>query len=186
MLIDLVEQYQAIIATVRLKKEWVYTPARPVNLDSEIWLVQDLETLMKGFAAMNNWIGASSNNIHWIGTPEPINVIWVPDPMGRYITVVNAQLADEHGKTFVCVEGCGSLPNQSFRVPRWQNILLRGFELKEGHFERVEYSYDGAQNFRSHRPAYLSSLTYQCIVQHEIDHCNGITVAEKGRDISIS
>ena len=62
-------------------------------------------------------------------------------------------------------EGCLSIPEKTFVLPRYTNVLL------------TYYDTSGEMNQRS------LSGTAACVVQHEVDHLNGILVSHKGKPI---
>jgi len=80
---------------------------------------------------------------------------------GREYTVVNPIIKNRKGVQQV-VEGCLSIPNELYKVKRAQTLTLLGEDI--------------------HR----KSLKLKCredespIIEHEIDHLNGILIDEKG------
>jgi peptide deformylase len=74
--------------------------------------------------------------------------------------MINPELIDGFGET-VSQESCISIPGESFFVPRAQWIMVR-FQNIEGNI--IEESFSG----------FLSIA-----IQHEIDHLEGITLADK-------
>jgi len=78
---------------------------------------------------------------------------------GKLIVMVNPEIIEEEGQD-TAGEMCLSVPELQVDVPRATRILVRGYDLdgKELRFE--------AEGFLAR------------IFQHEIDHLNGITIAE--------
>jgi len=80
---------------------------------------------------------------------------------GREYTVVNPIIKNRKGAQQV-VEGCLSIPNELYKVKRAQTLMLLGEDI--------------------HR----KSLKLKCredespIIEHEIDHLNGVLIDEKG------
>jgi len=63
-------------------------------------------------------------------------------------------------------EGCLSIPEQYYNVRRFKKITLKGLDE---HAEPVEIM--------------TKSKAVAKMLQHEIDHLNGITIADKGKRV---
>jgi len=77
------------------------------------------------------------------------------------VVMVNPEILEFSKETCLGEEGCLSVPDERGTVARAQRILVRYFTL---HGERVETAFEGF-------PAR--------IVQHEVDHLNGVLFVER-------
>ena len=77
------------------------------------------------------------------------------------VVMINPEIIDCSDDTVLGEEGCLSVPNERGSLARAQRITVRYFTL---HGEQVETTYEGF-------PAR--------IVQHEVDHLNGILFVER-------
>jgi peptide deformylase len=73
----------------------------------------------------------------------------------------NARIVDQSDKSETAEEGCLSLPERKFKVDRWTEITV-----EDDINGRIRYSGKEAR-----------------IIQHEIDHCNGVTIDMIGTEI---
>ena len=95
-------------------------------------------------------VGMAAN---MIGVNKRIIVL---EAEGKYLLMYNPQIIKKSGP-YEALEGCLSLPGQR-RTKRWKNI-------------KVQYqNEDFALRFKS-----FSDFTAQ-IIQHELDHCEGILI----------
>jgi len=125
------------------------------NIDFEIInLVKDMEDTM--YAAPGVGLAAPQVSVS--------KRLILVDPTGhkdsgKLIVMVNPEIIEEEGQD-TAGEMCLSVPELQVDVPRATRILVRGYDLdgKELRFE--------AEGFLAR------------IFQHEIDHLNGITIAE--------
>lgn len=79
---------------------------------------------------------------------------------GDYLVMINPKIVDGFGE-LVSVEGCLSIPGELFHVQRAKVIWVDYLDESRNSMSK---SFDG-----------LAAL----VVQHEVDHLNGITLAEK-------
>lgn len=122
------------------------------------------ETIDAMFAAMDypRGIGLAAPQI---GISKRIICISVPRVRDGKIVgaptraaIINPEIVWARGSAVVEPEGCLSFPGGAVPVPRWPRIRVTGFNLR---WEPVSY------NFKD-----LAAR----VVQHEIDHLNGITL----------
>ncbi len=78
----------------------------------------------------------------------------------EFITLLNPFIEEEEGVE-IDSEGCLSFPNISLDIRRSKKILLKGIDLNGKEYEK-EYS------------GYIAR-----VIQHEIDHLNGILIADR-------
>jgi len=105
-----------------------------------------------------------SNNGKGVGLAAPqigihFKVAIVRSLVGN-IYLINPKIIEKNNKK-VCVEGCLSLPGIQLAVDRWNYIKFENY-TKEGKLEIKEA--DGV---------------FAEIIQHELDHCNGILITDR-------
>jgi peptide deformylase len=72
--------------------------------------------------------------------------------------------------TYPIKEGCLSIPNKTFLVHRAPIIYVNGYIYQNNKIDELQYT------------IFYSPLSY--IFQHEIDHCNLITINQIGQEIN--
>ncbi len=85
--------------------------------------------------------------------------LFVAEIQGDPLCLVNPQIKDQTGQSKMA-EGCLSVPGMNVKVLRHKNIDLQG--------------YDGLGNKREYRIGGL----WAHVVQHEIDHLNGVLICD--------
>jgi peptide deformylase len=88
-------------------------------------------------------------------------------PFKTDLVLVNPRFEPMSSKKIVDVEGCLSVPNTFGKVRRFKNILVIAID-REG--KTLEFE---ANNF------------FARVIQHEIDHLNGILFTDKAKDIFV-
>jgi peptide deformylase len=76
-----------------------------------------------------------------------------------------------------CVEGCGSIPGKVFVVKRKPYVLISGHTLEK---QYVELEYGSRDYYTGGELIYSAYNNKEWIIQHEMDHLDGITIADKG------
>ena len=107
-----------------------------------------LDTLM---AHKDSCVGMAAN---MIGVKKRIIVF---DNQGMYVTMLNPEIIEKHIE-YEAQEGCLSLLGEPRKTKRFQNIKVRYQSL----------------DFKIHTDTFIG-FTAQ-VIQHEIDHCNGILI----------
>lgn len=115
---------------------------------ADLQTAQDLEDTLRANAA--GCVGMAAN---MIGVSRRIIVF---DNNGRYMTMLNPVIVKKAGE-YEAEEGCLSLPGTR-KTRRYRNITV---EYQDRLFKRHSESFTG--------------FTAQ-IIQHEIDHCEGILI----------
>lgn len=175
-------KHEAKVATIHENSDWVYAKAREVDLEREMQMAKDLDALMRHFRQMYKFVGVSSNNIYWTGTPTPIRQILIPDDGFQYLTLLNPEIITMEGKDIQCIEGCGSIPGEIYVVKRKSYVMISGYTLEK---QYIKISY-GLKNFTPREEIMFGSYNSKAwIVQHEMDHIEGITIKERGTKVSI-
>ncbi|MFC1617108.1 peptide deformylase, partial [Candidatus Margulisiibacteriota bacterium] len=123
-----------------------------VNFDSSLQkLVQDMYETM----AVNDGIGLAAVQVGILK-----NII-IASYQGKKITLINPKIEDSVGQ-ITDEEGCLSCPHKMVKVERAEKIKVKGLN-KNGQEITIE-----AAGFMAR------------IIQHEIDHLDGVLILEKG------
>lgn len=99
-----------------------------------------------------------------VGLPWRMFVFWKNYPIGdsKFECVFNCSYEPRSGDKFPSVEGCLSLPGESYRVDRYSQVTVSGSRLVEGeegvYQESFQEVYEGVM---------------AVLMQHEIDHDHG-------------
>jgi len=174
---EMLEKYNVRIATIVNHNDWVKTKAREIDLDNELHLAKNLDKIMKYFRELNKFVGVSSNNIYWNLTQTPVRVVYIPTTERKYITIVNPKILKLEGKDINSVEACGSVPDNNYTVKRKPYVSTSGYTLEKKYLE-LEY---GSKNHDiGEEPVFSSYNNKGLIIQHEMDHLDGITIKDKG------
>ena len=171
------EAYGVRIATIVDDNDWVKTRAREIDLDKELYLAKDLDRIMKHMRDLYKFVGVSSSNIYWNLTQTPIRQILIPTTERKYISVINPEILKLEGQENNYVEACGSVPNKVYIVRRKPYVLISGYSLEK---ERIELEYGSKDYYAGEEPVYSSYSNIEWIIQHEMDHLEGITIQDKG------
>ncbi|HSX06342.1 MAG TPA: peptide deformylase [Candidatus Saccharimonadia bacterium] len=87
-----------------------------------------------------------------------------PDLMRQKLTIINPKITKQYGRVFEEWEGCISGTELYAKVPRYKKVQL-SWQDEQG--QRHEEDFDG---FLAH------------VIQHEVDHLNGILFVDKVKD----
>jgi len=170
------EKHEVRIATIVDHDAWVKTRARDIDIDKELQLARDLDKIMRYFREQHKFVGVSSNNIYWNVTQTPIRQILIPATERRYITLINPKILKLEGEDNNYVESCGSIPGKVYAVKRKSYVSISGYTLEKQYIE-LEY---GSKDYYSGGELIYSLYSHQeWIIQHEMDHLDGITIADK-------
>jgi len=174
---SMLKKYGLKIATISDNAAWVKATAREIDLDKEMYLARDLDRIMQYFRGLYKFVGVSSNNICWNLTPTPIRQILIPTTDRKYISVINPKNLKLEGQENKCAEACGSIPNKVYIVKRKSYVSICGYTLDKQYIE-LEY---GSKDFYAGEDLIYSSYTNkEWVIQHEMDHLDGITIQDKG------
>jgi peptide deformylase len=171
------EEYRLRIATIVDDNDWVKTRAREIDLDRELHLAKDLDRIMKHMKDLHKFVGVSSNNIYWSRTQTPIRQILIPTKERKYISLINPELLKLEGQENKYVEACGSVPNKVYIVRRKPYVLISGYTIEKKH---IALEYGSKDFYAGEDPIYSSYINPEWVIQHEMDHLDGITIQDKG------
>ena len=106
----------------------------------------------------NDGIGLAAPQL---GISKRIIVVRDQDNNGIALTLINPEIVWESSETIVMDEGCLSIPGETCSIERSKEIIVK-FRDQKGKPHRVLF---GGLNSR--------------IIQHEIDHLNGVLMVER-------
>ncbi|KPK10632.1 MAG: hypothetical protein AMJ56_07630 [Anaerolineae bacterium SG8_19] len=101
-----------------------------------------------------------------VGSPANIFVYREPGKAG-YNVMINPVITDKASKMTSKGEGCLSVPGQYFNVKRYKKVIVEGLDRNGDKLIII-----------------TKSKALAKIFQHEVDHLNGITIADKGRKVT--
>lgn len=176
---EMLENDHVEIATLDNHYDWVKTRAREIDTEKEMHLAIKLDRIMRHFRKSYKFAGASSNNIYWKLTDVPVRAMLIPITRGKYRTIINPRYLELKGKEANHVEACGSLPgNKTYVVRRKSYVLISGYTLDNKY---TELAYGSADGEADEDPVLLSYHRREWVIQHEMDHLNGVTIKDIGR-----
>ncbi len=178
-----IAEWDAGIATIDKRPEWVYARAQEIDTAEKSNPAGAIDLLLRHFRKVYGFAGVSSNNIYWNRTKTPARVICVPSPDGGFVTLINPNILKLKGKRFQSIEGCGSIPDGVYQVKRLSYVLVSGYGLNNSYLE-LEYEMDVLKEGDS--PVIASHRHKGWVVQHEMDHLDGITIKEKGEPFDLN
>lgn len=130
---------------------------KPVGrFDGEL---RDLINEMLFVMRTNNGIGLAAPQV---GITERL---FVCELEGRAISLINAEIKDVSGHAEM-IEGCLSLPEVHVNVTRNEQLHVHGYDSR-GRKEQLE----------------MSGL-WARVIQHEIDHLNGVLICDHGENLN--
>jgi len=169
------EKHEVRIATITDNNDWVKARAREIDLDNELQLARDLDKIMRYFREVFSFVGVSSNNIYWNLTQTPIRQLLIPTTERGHITLLNPTILKLEGEDNSYVEACGSIPGKVYAVKRKPYVSISGYTLEK---QYVELEYGSRDYYAGGELIYLSYSNKEWIIQHEMDHLDGITIAD--------
>jgi peptide deformylase len=116
-------------------------------------------------------VGLAATQVH---VPKRIFLVEVKDPNPRYpnqpgvplTVIINPEILEHSKELEEDWEGCLSIPDLRGRVPRWKSLRLKGLD-RNGQ----DISLNASQFFAR-------------VIQHELDHLDGIVFLDRMRDFS--
>lgn len=136
---------------------------KATELTKEEILTHKIQTLIENMMDTchdADGLGLAANQV---GATGSICVYKIPGKPG-FQTIINPVIVSKKGKFTSRGEGCLSLPGRYFSVKRYKKIVVTGLD-RHGNPIEIE----------------TKSKQLAKILQHEIDHLNGITIADKGK-----
>ena len=140
------------------KEEAIKGPIMPVDFPLPDGLIEEMERIMRE----NNGIGLAAPQV---GFYQALFIFDMGKGGDGLTVVCNPRLSVLSYKKYVwTAEGCLSLPNQLFNLPRWESVRLEGQDQDGKHF---------SWNLRGQ---------IATVVQHETEHILGKLIDGSTRD----
>lgn len=144
------------------------------GLDQKLIHIAKLSLLMQNICLQEDGVGLSAVQV---GMPFKIFIAKDYNRSNEFFTFVDCEYIGLN-KKIPSIEGCLSLKNKNnktkrYKLERYQKIIAKGYFFNfESNFSLVpfEKEYEG----------FFSS-----ILQHEIDHHNGILISDIGKELEI-
>lgn len=140
--------------------EMLLTPTEKVLKEDKIQ--EDIDNMLETWASLNGALGLAANQV---GISKRICIYTVD---GEPQVIINPEIIARFGKQTSHGEGCLSVPDERFDVKRSKRVIVAGFDA----------------DWNPVRVKTTRSKLLSTILQHEIDHLNGITVKEKGKNVT--
>jgi peptide deformylase len=173
---DIIKKCNARLATIVNHDSWVRSEAAEIDLDAQFHFAVILDRIMKYFRQQHFFAGVSSNNIFWKLTKKPIRAMLIPGEK-KYITLINPKVIKMAGNDVLSIEGCGSIPDGSYIVSRKPFVSVSGYTIQK---DFIELAYGSVGYIPDKEPVFATYSNKEWIVQHEMDHLDGITIKDKG------
>lgn len=141
----------------------LYLPCTPIRKVTK--KISDLATEMVNFMVSNGGIGLAANQV---GYGINLIVIGFTSPGEFPFMLANPKITKRSKKVRKSYEGCLSFPGDTFEVTRHESITVEGRD-------------------HNNRHVVLDLVGLRAIVvQHEVDHLNGITCSISGKKLNLS
>jgi peptide deformylase len=138
---------------------------KAVDLTKADVLSSKIQTLIEDMIDTLHDSGGLGLAANQVGSDANLCVFKVPGERG-YRVLINPTITAKKNRFNSKGEGCLSLPGRRFNVKRWKKIEVSGVD-KDG--EVIEFE--------------TKSKHLAKIIQHEIDHLQGITLLDKGKEV---
>jgi len=139
-----------------------------VDLTKADILSSKIQTLIEDMKDTCHHVGGVGLAANQVGETAKLFVYKDPAPFGGFKTIINPViLAGRKGKFKSKGEGCLSLPGRRFTVVRQKQLWVNGLDEKG---EEIEFMTKSKQLAK--------------IIQHEVDHLYGRTIADKGKEVT--
>jgi peptide deformylase len=120
---------------------------------------EEIINLCREMATLMNESGGAGLAAPQIG--QNIRLFVVVNGLEQYYAFINPEIISQSDEFIVSQEGCLSYPGEEFCVLRRKKVMVKHLDT-EGKFKVAE-----ADDFLS------------CVLQHEIDHLNGILIEDR-------
>jgi peptide deformylase len=151
-------------------KNTLSNPVEPSTFTTEE--INSLSATLFVHLKLYGGVGLSANQI---GIDKRICIVNVKEP----IVLVNPQIVSYGDKTVVYNEGCISIPKTLTKPKntiRYTSVTVKTDNLGELTFSADKSEYNTFEDLRTD-----TGLLEAVVVQHEIDHLNGIIITDKSR-----
>jgi len=164
---DILKKCNAQLATIVNHDNWVRSRADEIDLNAQFHFAVILDRIMKYFR---------QQHFFWKLTKKPIRAMLIPGEK-KYITLINPKILKLAGQDVQSIEGCGSIPDGSYVVNRKPFVSVSGYTLQKDY---IELEYGSVDYIPDKEPVFATYSNKEWIVQHEMDHLEGITIKDKG------
>ena len=144
---------------------------KAVDLTKADILSSKIQTLIEDMKDTCHTVGGLGLAANQVGAPA--NLFIYPEDIGRntmthkYNVIINPVVVFKKDKMTSKGEGCLSLPERYFNVKRFKKMRITGLDENADPIDITTKSKQLAK-----------------VLQHEIDHLNGITIADKGKEVT--
>lgn len=173
---EIIKTHNVDLATIYQHPDWVKAKAVDLDLEKELHIAELLSQIFMFIREKNKFAGISSNNVFWNITQTPVRVMCIPNKHKEYITLINPKYIALEGAEFNSVESCGSIQKDNYKVLRKPFVAVGGYSLTREHIE-VEL---GSRNHNYGNDSIIGMYYKEWVIQHEMDHLDGITIKDKG------
>lgn len=138
---------------------------KPIDLSKADILSSTIQTLIERMKDTCHDVGGVGLAACQVGAGANMFIYKAPGTFG-YKVLINPEVVFKKDKFTSKGEGCLSVPERRFNVRRFKKIRVTGLD---------EYA----------NPVDITTKSKQLakILQHEIDHLNGVTIADKGKEV---
>jgi peptide deformylase len=160
-------EHESCVEILKLGNPKLKIKSQPYTIPQELTIAKSDAELMLNAINSNQAVGLAANQI---GILKRIMLIDVPKEHPRYLTdgteinnlvMLNPEFKPINKEMLANWEGCLSLPGMIGLVPRYTKIEYSYYDLN-GNYHKV-----------------LASALHARVIQHEIDHLDGITYLER-------
>lgn len=163
------DQIKEIVTDIDKLRTVHFAPVR------ELQSILDVLQSMAMVCDSHNGAGLSAVQI---GVPWKLSIVKIDKNL--YRAFVNCSYKPDKRKgQFRVVEGCLSIPGKLYSVKRWAKIRLTGYE-----FDLNEETSEASLKKINQTINFSTEDVLSTVIQHEIDHQNGILISDIGDETS--
>jgi len=167
---------------IKQKKELEVVSFSSIPIKEDVLFAKDqkfaeiakISLLMQNICLKENGVGLSAVQL---GIPYKIFIAKNYDISNEFYTFVDCQY-EGVGNKITSIEGCLSLKNKSnqikrYKLERFPSVILKG----------LYFSFENNMNLVTFEKKYDGF--FSSILQHEIDHQNGILISDIGKEMDL-
>lgn len=167
---------------IKQKKQLKIVPVSDIPIKENVFCAKDqklieiakISLLMQNICLEENGVGLSAVQL---GIPYKIFIAKDYEKFHEFFTFVDCEYVGLD-KKIISIEGCLSLKNKAnqikrYKVERFSSVILKGFYFNfQNNMDIIKFEkkYDGF---------------FANIIQHEIDHQNGILISDIGEEMDL-
>lgn len=138
---------------------------KAIDLSGGDILSSTIQTLIENMKDTCHSVGGLGLAANQVGAGANMFIYKEPGTTG-YQVLINPEVVFKKDRFTSKGEGCLSLPDKYFNVKRFKKIRVRGLDENANPVDIT-----------------TKSKQFAKILQHEIDHLNGVTIADKGKEV---